>query len=542
MTSCAGMGTPALPQEASSKTGPRSSSAFVLTVWLAVMGITSLPYVMALVNTPPGGQYVGLVDKVADGLTYFSKMRQGWEGKWLFENRYSYQAHQPVLLYTFFLALGHVARWSDLSLVAVYHFARILFSLLMLGVVFRFYREWLPQQKQRTLALVLFAFSSGLGWLLPGCELETWVRQQSVDLWMPEAVPFYAMMISPLFCFSLALMVFVLATLLHLMRDRQSAHDMWAIPAFVLLALVHPYDIIPLEVLLIAGLLLKLWHRKGTGSLSFWMLLGLSPIPVILYEVYVFRTNPAMHGWMLQNRTPSSHIVWYLTAYAPLIVFALVAVLTRESRSLRNSPAFLWLLLGIPIAYLPVAFQRRMIMGWTIPLAGFAAVGIWKVLDHILADNPARRRLALLVTCSALSLTNLLLVWRVCAVPRNHPDMIYLTRSEATAMRRLDSLSNSDETVLTSPRLGLLVPALAGNRVLTGHWSETGDFYRMCGVANDFLSSTASSSYRSQVIRDYGIRWVLSDKGALPEAESVPLTCYWRSGKEVLYRCGTRGT
>ena len=52
-------------------------------------------------------------------------MRQGYAGSWLFRLPYSVEEQEGIVFFTLYLALGHLARLTGLSLVFVFHAARI---------------------------------------------------------------------------------------------------------------------------------------------------------------------------------------------------------------------------------------------------------------------------------------------------------------------------------------------------------------------------------------------------------------------------------
>jgi hypothetical protein len=408
----------------------------------------------------------------------------------------------------------------------------------MLWAVAGFYERWMPDPPQSRWAVAVFTFASGLGWLLPGSDEGFLMRQQSADLWMPEAVPFYAILVNPHFCISLAVMAHIATTVLGDTTGTVRRRDWLAVPAMLLLAFIHPFDTVTLGVLLIVTWLVLVLSRGARGSIPLRVALLTAPLPVLAYQAWVFQTHPTLAGWRKQNLAPSPDIWWYLTAYAPLMVMACLALLRPDSRRRLPRLVGVWLLLGLPLAYFPVEFQRRLIMGWTIPLAGATAVGIHGILRVRGARTPSLRCWAPVAIALLLAPTNLLLILRTVVNARAGSSDLYLRREEVEACEWLRANVSPGATVLTSPRLGLFVPALSGNRVLVGHWAASPDFFHLCGVANEFLSPNATPGYRSQVIRGYGVRWVLSDRGELTDASHIPLRSVFRRGDVVLYKAG----
>ncbi len=536
---------PDAPMTASTPTGVTSSPSetvsptrFVVMVWIVAMLFTSIPYVYAWWRTPPGREFVGLVDKVPDGMSYLSKMRQGWEGNWLFENRYSFRDHPPVFLNILFLSMGHIARWLHSPLIIIYQASRFLFSFWMLWSVYAFFATWIPGDRSRRLALILFAFASGLGWLYYGISGAFPGNQQPVDVWVPEAIPFYTMMVNPHFCISIALMAHIATTMHRVVNGIQRCWDWLSIPASILLALIHPYDLITLEAILFTSLAVVLILRRPIRGLPLWVLLAMAPIPVLAYDAYLYRVNPVIRELMSNIQCPSPALIWYLCGYAPLLLLTFLALKNRAWGNSVPIVAGVWLLLGLPLTYLPIAFQRRLIMGWAVPLSGFAGLGIEVGIRRLLPRTIPLRLVASAILCGALTLTNLLLIARNCRTASDASALAYIRKDAHSALQWLSRQSAPRETVLTSPQMGLLVPVYAGNRVVVGHWSDSEDFFRLCGIANEFLSDRATPSFRAEVIRDYGVRWVLSDDGELKDANRPSLRCVLKRGRVVLYEAG----
>ena len=58
-----------------------------------------------------------------DANTYLAKMRQGWEGSWSWQNRYTTESSPTAYLFMFWIVLGHIAAVSNLPLIVVFHLA-----------------------------------------------------------------------------------------------------------------------------------------------------------------------------------------------------------------------------------------------------------------------------------------------------------------------------------------------------------------------------------------------------------------------------------
>jgi hypothetical protein len=134
------------------------------TAWaLLVLSLTSLPYLLGCYLSSPEMHFGGFVIAVEDGNSYMAKMGQGARGEWLFHLPYTSEDHDGAILFTFHLLLGKLARLSDLSLVNVYHLARLLCGLVLLWMIYVFISYFVPFVAIRRIAFLLVCFSSGLG-------------------------------------------------------------------------------------------------------------------------------------------------------------------------------------------------------------------------------------------------------------------------------------------------------------------------------------------------------------------------------------------
>src|SRR4030088_359350 len=77
-----------------------------LITGLVLAVVTAVPYVFAYVVQPHDQVFLGFFYLGDDANTYLAKMRQGWEGAWSWQNRYTTESSQTAYLFMFWLALG----------------------------------------------------------------------------------------------------------------------------------------------------------------------------------------------------------------------------------------------------------------------------------------------------------------------------------------------------------------------------------------------------------------------------------------------------
>jgi hypothetical protein len=158
------------------------------TAWaLLVLSLTALPYLLGCYLSSPQMHFGGFVIAVEDGNSYVAKMGQGARGEWLFHLPYTSEDHDGAIMFPFHLLLGKLARLSGLSLVNVYHLARLLCGFLLLWMIYVFISNFVSFVALRRIAFLLVCFSSGLGWLLISLGLSPDIP---VDFLLPEAFTF----------------------------------------------------------------------------------------------------------------------------------------------------------------------------------------------------------------------------------------------------------------------------------------------------------------------------------------------------------------
>jgi hypothetical protein len=434
-------------------------------IWaMALVALASLPYLVAYLATPGDLFYTGFLTNPLDGHSYLSKVRQGLDGAWLWHLAFTPERHEGGFLFTYYLLLGHVARWTGISPILVLHLARVLNGYVLLLVLY-YAMSWLfDDVAQRRFAFVLSAIGSGLGWIAIA------LGRMTADLWVPEGYVFYSLLSNAHFPLAIALMVLALtwsvtpwgAARVHWPRVGGMAL------CAALLGVVQPFCLITVGLPLLLYAIWRWfqdrrlpWHEIASGAS-----VAAFGLPFVLNAYLAVKNNALLAGWSAQNQTPSPPFWDLVTSYGLIVVLMLVgawyAVRHRRGRD--------WLLLGwvasiVLLMYLPLSLQRRMIMGLVVPLAALATVG-WDLI-------PAKRHLRQGIVLGLASLTHLLLVGMSILALFNSPPWVHMTQDERAAMRWLADDAPHDALVAAAPETGLFIPAWAGQRVFYGHPFET---------------------------------------------------------------------
>ncbi len=202
---------------------------FVLAVGIALALATTSPYLLGAALSSPDLQFSGFLIGQEDGSSYLCKMLQGYQGNWLFHLRYTPEPHEGELFFLFYLLLGKLARLSGLSLIVAFHVSRAMLIPVGLCAFYQLACYLSPVAQVRRLAVLLFAFGAGLGWLWAALGLPTTLGDMPIDLWTPDASYFLSSLTYPHLALGQALLFgFILFTLRYL-DGGGKLNALWAI-------------------------------------------------------------------------------------------------------------------------------------------------------------------------------------------------------------------------------------------------------------------------------------------------------------------------
>lgn len=455
----------------------------------AILIISCLPYLIATLVAPQGWQFVGILVNPLDGNSYLAKIQQGIEGNWLFHLTYTPEPHQGAFIFTFYLALGHVAALLHLSPILTFHLARLIAGLILLLVSFRFIARVTPHPQERRLAFILLLTASGFGWL--GAIFGAF----PIDLWIPEAFVPYSLYTNPHFPLAMALMLVMLQQVIQSsefrVQSRRSPVDnsqlIFASLSSLALALVLPFALLTVWAILAVYLGWLYLTRRRLPWPQIWLTLGVvvGAVPVIGYDYWVSIANPILSGWSAQNITAAPLLLDFVLGYGLVGLLAIVGgwIITQQSQSqLSPEPGewlvFWWAIVGILLVYLPFELQRRLITGLHIPLGILAAIGLSRWLAKGQLGLSRRRQITVVVI--TLGAVGTLFVWTIpllatlqSPITSETSALLFLRQEEVAAFTWLKENAAAGNVILASPRVGMFVPGQAGTRVFYGHPFET---------------------------------------------------------------------
>lgn len=488
---------------------PRARPAWLAALLLAVCLSTSGPKLVNAALTPADWQFTGLMAQESeisrgvgsDAYTYVSKLRQGSEGQWLYQNRYSEEPHAPALLFSVYLLLGRLLGWLGLDPVTGFLLLSAACALLPIFPLLGLTRRLLPDAPAwQHLAAFAALFGLGLSWIEGLVKL---VPRQSdpylsgpADLVIPEFSAFQALSL-PHFALSLACMLGLLCLLLRGTSTWRQAAGLALLAG--LLALIHPFDYLQIALSSLVYLLLEWLHarRLSASQARLSLLCGaLGLLPSALIYAQITGDQMLRQLFSDNNQLVSPLLPALLIGLgSPLLICLLGAawqawqqrksgaqLLPAEVHQARNL-LWIWLGVGLLLAYAPIGFQRRFLVGMYLPAALLAWLYL-RAFSASLRQSAAAQRLR--YACLGLYLLSLLpTTFKLLDV-----SAVKIPLAQTRALGEMHAWLNQrgirGRLIFSRAWIGLTIPAMTGNRAWVGHWSETLDYYGKAEAAGRF--------------------------------------------------------
>jgi hypothetical protein len=366
----------------------------------------------------------------------------------------------------------------------------------------------------RRLAWALFAFGSGLGWLV---ALFRWSLPSGVapaDFSQLDLFGFLTLLLTPHFALTEALLW---ATALAFLRGWGNAPRWpgWLIGGIILAVLAQTVQVYAPLTLDIALGLYALWHwlrqrriiwREGLSLLG----LAVAQLPWAIYSFWVFQNDPGWQGYYMQNRLvalPAWDYAVGLGALGLLAVIGLRYALTRPFWGPLHLVGLWVFVIGVAVCW-PSPLQRRLVAGGIGPIAILATVGLFKGLWPFIRrclracklKLPHARGLVFGLSLCFMAQSNLWFLAGITASLTNHYDLYYDSAGEWEAMRWLQAHTDWQAPIFAEATLGNIIPAAIGHRVYVGHWAETPNYAARLIDSERFFQLTTPEADRYQIL------------------------------------------
>jgi len=444
-------------------------------------------------------QPMGILFNSLDNFQYASLAMQNRLGIHFMNNLYTTEPHLAVLFNLYFFGIGMLSRFLTIQPIAIMTIISFAAAPIVGYTVFKICSRLLNFSHAASLiATGLVILGSGPSLVLHGLNATfsmigiQYTIPLGSDYYLTDLFPVETFLILPYHSIALTFQVIVFSVILKALRtDLTRDPSRWVILSAVgiaILVLIRPYEGFIFTGLFLATLLLARLMR-GEGPLfrfrDYSIITGMVA-PFLCYIVWV-QSLPGWRAWAHSAFTivgGRTSLVVGFSAFWFLAVTGVVRVAIEKRLDMLI--LCLWTLstMVLLIGFGGSAF--KLAAGSVIAYGILGAFGLEKIL-YYLAAHPTRYRehsrtilCVLAATAGALTIFGTSLsaydgMVRHQKIPRIDTEIL-----AAAALIRQDN-PNSVPTVLSDCSTALVLPALAGARVYSGHWGVTPDFKAKCG-------------------------------------------------------------
>ncbi|MBU4579746.1 hypothetical protein KKB43_01890 [Patescibacteria group bacterium] len=492
-----------------------SEKFFIISIASLAMLFNLLPYVYQYKIAPPDKVYIGSYPIIYDKPTYLAEMAQGEEGKWKMINMYTTEPQKPVFLYPLYLALGHIARITQISVENIFLISRFFFGTILLFVVLYFIRYFTPGENQRKIAYFLALFASGVGWIFR--------HIQSLDLGaIPDAAPMVRFSYFPHFSVSHILFLGTIALFYHSLKTKNGRF--FAILAGMLsfmLNFILPFTSILLYFLIISLLVIffingkTLLKNKIKNALIFFAL----SLPSLFFMYYIGTSDPVWTIVEKQNILPSPPLVRIITGYGLPLFFSILGLWALIKKDRLVGLFFsVWIFGVIALSYIPLwvyPMQRRFLeTAFYVPLAITASFGIKAIYDYFKKKNVKFLRLKFTFVFSMFAIPFMIgsniQNWQIFTyfINETGKPTYYLPKENIEAMKWLKQNTPNNGIILASFHNSNVIPCFANRMVYAGHGPMTINYAEKLIEVENFYSGKYSPDEAFNFLKNKKISYV----------------------------------
>lgn len=494
---------------------------FVVSVIVALLVVTALPYAFGHLTAPPEKQFMGVLFDVHDTTQYLSWMRESGQ-RLLIENKLTSEPNDAIFFNAQWWLVGRAARVLGLSLIQAYQLFRVLTIGLFVVVCYRFCLAYFGERWKARIALLAATVGGGLGWVWVVIKKFTGALPFPNDVYTIPGNTFFSLLAVPHVAFATAIIVGTLWLGFRAVQRASWRDTLVAGLLALFLGMSHIYDLVTVWVVLaVLGLLLVL--RDGFSWGVFGRLAGVVALslPAPLYYGTIALFTPVWREALsqydnLQTFTPDPfHLLIFMGI--PLIVAVLTfrGLVPLKSLSLWQIFVRGWLVAGLLLVYLPLKFQIMLLNGLQIPVTLLAVEGFFHHVHPWVQERWRRLRGERFLRWAGLGFVALVLplnlylfAWRFVDLRRaEYP--YYLYRDDVAALEWLESNTDPDDIVLTSLSVGHFLPGLSGNKAFLSSGVMTLDFIDKRAMVEHFFAASTTELERREMMEDTGIQYVL---------------------------------
>lgn len=462
------------------------------------------PFLFACFSHRQNEVFGGFLLNPIDGNSYLAKIQQGYAGEWKFQLPYTAQRNGDIFLFTFYILLGHIARFLSISPLWIFHIARIGMAVCLFFSIDKFLSIFeVINQKLRWIIFCTLLFGGGLGWLY------MFSGDLPADFWVAEAFPFLSAFSNPHFTLSLTLMMYgyYLAQCERLTRLQL----LYVILIGILLSNISPFAV-AIVLLFFATHVIVYWRRNRKGALTSFLLFSASSMPVIIYQYFTILSDPVLRGWNAQNITPAPSVLNLLFSFSPFLIgidILLLLISRHEKLILKDKELGLivWIIAVIFLLYLPLNLQRRFLIAFYVPVVTLFFILLERLTQiSTKYQKEYEQRLSWVFFYLALPSVAFVLIGSIGAILNNNQKLFVPAYIVNSADWLMDN-TKGNSVILSSPETGLFLPAYSNVKSVYGHPFETINAEQTRSEVEDFWSG-ALAGYEEDILLQWNVDYI----------------------------------
>lgn len=522
---------------------------FVWAIIVAVLALTSLPYLYGYLSSPSDRQFMGLMLDIPDHGQYLSWWRS-FQSSLLVSNKLTPEPNEPVFFNLLWWVLAQASRWTGLGYAPVYQAFRWIAGGSFLWAVYRLIARFLPQVRRRRTAFLLVTFGSGLGWVLVVLK-HTLTRGEllfPLDVYVAEGNSFLCILGYPHFAFAGTFIILTFEFIWRGWQGGQKKHMVIAGVLALLLGWMHAYDLV-LIYGIVGTFAILIWLKQRVFPWRlFWggMIVFALSCSGAIYSVILTTVDPLWEEVLAQFGnagvyTPSPPHLAILFGFPLVVAVATwIGLAWRKRWSEENLFVMGWFLGGAMLNYIPTDFQIHMLNSWQIPMMLLVTKGLYDFVAPAIVQwkrgirdsecglgDRATRLLVVAAAVFAVLPTNVYLwAWRFVDLAR-HDYPFYLHRDDVAAMDWLRENTSPDDVVLSSLTVGQYLSAISGNTAFLAHWAQTVGFYDKRERVARFFDAATRDEERAATLHAFGVDYVLHGPAERALGDCDPANTPW---------------
>ncbi len=529
----------------------RSEWRWVVIASLLVMMISSIPYIAGYLSQTPEQVYSGVVFSRMDYNVHLASIHAGLRGEWAYPLLHTSERTMPSYVKMTFIVVGQIGRVLPFSAPALFEITRWVFGLWMLITFYVFASRFLESIALRRSAFILLALGSGVGWLMLALKWQPEPEVSPIDFWLIDLYGFFSLLALPHIAAVSALMWSSLLSFLDFQKSGAWRYLLVTVVLIVIMQAMQPFAPLVVDAVFAIYVLLQWWRARRIKVIEVISLcvVAASQLPLLIYSTIIFYGDPIWRGHSQLYITLSPSPLYYALGLGVVGIYAIFGMWrVARRRFAQEHLLIIWVLVVIVLVYLPTNFQRRFTEGVMGPIAVLGAMGLGHTVLPSLRkvkqrffNYPYRRArnfvliLALLITMPS----TLYLVSGGTLLMAIHDPKIFDNGDVVAGIKWLGANSKPDDVVLSSERVGGVIPMWIGHRVYLGHPIETVSYPVKMESVKKFYS-TMSDGERKTLLTQCECRYVFyspheRELGSFNPDSANYLKRVYASGTTVVY-------